>query len=229
MLKPTLGVLQFLWRRASDLSLVQWLFPGTWPFGASVVIGIVGSWIGAAKGLPSYLWLPLGLSVLVLALLLCHLVLWFKERTLKAKQQPLEIIFDPGNPARRFWSLESAPHPTDASRHVPYFETRLEVKNRSNKTVRNVRVSVARIGVISTRPAPMPFDTSRTPAIDINPGCFELVPIIRWPHPRIQAGMAAGESAVAYGPIEVVISADDTPAVIHRFNFDYQKDPMIYD
>ncbi len=75
----------------------------------------------------------------------------------------------------------------------------------------------------------MPFDTSRTPAININPGCSELVPIIRWPNQRIQAGMPAGESAVAYGPIEVIVSADDMLAVIRRFNFDYQKDPMIYD
>ncbi len=72
------------------------------------------------------------------------------------RKTPIQIIFDPRNPARRFWSLENAPHPTDASRHVPYFETRLEIRNRSNKTVRNVRVSVAMIGPIPTRPALCP-------------------------------------------------------------------------
>lgn len=101
--------------------------------------------------------------------------------------------------------------------------------NRSNCTLRNVRVSVGTIGILPNRPALVPFDSSKSTCIDINPGCSELVPVIRWPHPRIQPGMLADESASAYGPLEIIASADDVPPTKRRFRFDYQQDPMIFD
>ena len=75
----------------------------------------------------------------------------------------------------------------------------------------------------------MPFDKDQSQRIDINPGCTELVTILRWPHPRIQAGMLAGPAALEYGPIVIVAGAEDTLPQRRVFQFDYQQTPMIFD
>jgi hypothetical protein len=64
---------------------------------------------------------------------------------------------------------------------------------------------------------------------DIKPGCSRLVPVIRWPHPKVQAGMLAGPSALEYGPVKVTASGDDAVPAVRVFEFDYQAEPMLYD
>jgi hypothetical protein len=108
----------------------------------------------------------------------------------------LEIIFEPMNPARRFWSLESH---TDAigRRYPPYWEYRVEIKNSSAKTIRNVMVIVERTGPCPEMPYVPPFKRTQLEKCDINPNCSELVKVITWPQSKILKGMLAGESAWA--------------------------------
>lgn len=148
---------------------------------------------------------------------------------LKARKSPLEIVFDPGNPARRFWSLESRKHPNKPDEFVPFHEYRIEVRNISSKTVKNVRVIKEHTGALPVRPTYTQSDLTKTEVYDIHPGCSVLVPIVQWPEPIIQAGMLAGSSALEYGPIRVTASGDDVPPAKHAFKFDYQRTPMIYD
>jgi hypothetical protein len=140
----------------------------------------------------------------------------------------LEIIFEPMNPARRFRSLESH---TDAigRRHPPYWEYRVEIKNNSAKTIRNVMVIVERTGQCPEMSYVPPFKRTQLEKCDINPGWSELVKVITWPQPKILEGMLAGESAWAYGPVKVTASADDTPAAVKLYAFNYQKEQMFFD
>lgn len=142
---------------------------------------------------------------------------------------PLKIVFDPKNSSKRFWSLErwqitSRPR-VFSTRH----EYRVEVWNTSDKTVRNVRVVTEHTGMMPVRPTPMPFDQTKAELRDIHPYCSALAPVLHWPHPTIRAGMLAGPSALEYGPIRVTASGDDVPPASRIFNFDYQREPMIYD
>ncbi len=150
-----------------------------------------------------------------------------KLRPVQPTSSSLEIIFEPLNPARRFWSLESQ---KDASgKYHPYWEHRVEIRNNSLKTVRNVMVTVERIGQMPQLPFCPPFKRQQVNKCDINPGCSELVPVNIWPHPKQQIGMACGESAWIYGPIKVTASGDDTLSVVRTFAFNYETDQMLFD
>jgi hypothetical protein len=146
--------------------------------------------------------------------------------SLKIKEQnklsPLEIIFDPANPARRFWSMES-------SEQGVFWEYRVEIVNHSSKTLRNVSLTTEHLGQMGRRPVDQKFDKFKQVSCDLKPGCSELVRIVPWPIPKIQAGMLASSSALEYGPIKVTASADDVLPSMRLFQFDYQQTPMIFD
>ena len=140
---------------------------------------------------------------------------------------PLEIIFEPLNPARKFWSLETK---LDFYKRVtgPYWEYRVEIKNNSLKTLRNVAVTVERIGPSPEKPYRADFVRLSASSCDLQPGCSELAAIIRWPHPKVQVGMLAGPSAWGYGPLHVIASADDVPPAERRFAFNYETEQMLF-
>jgi hypothetical protein len=142
---------------------------------------------------------------------------------------PLQIIFDPTNPARRFWSLEAAKDKDGSPGPGSYWEHRVEVRNNSQRTLRNVSVTTEHLGQLPMRPADQMFDKTQTTSCDLKPGCSELVPVVRWPNPKVQAGMLADRSAVEYGPIKVTASADDTVPCVRTFKFDYQTEQMLFD
>jgi len=144
-------------------------------------------------------------------------------------RSPLEIIFDPTNPGRRFWSMEAQKDQNGKPLLPACWQYRVELRNNSSKTLRNVRISAEALGQIANRPLDMPFDKTQNFTIDINPNCSELVTILRWPHPKVQVGMLAGPSALEYGPIKIIASADNVPSKSRIFKFDYQKTPMIFD
>jgi hypothetical protein len=139
----------------------------------------------------------------------------------------LEIIFEPLNPARRFWSLIG--YLDDLGKGHSYWEHRVEIRNISQKTIRNVMVTVERIGPSPQLPFSPPFKRSQLEKCDINPGCSELIQVNTWPHPKAQVGMFAGPSAWGYGPIKVTVSGDDTLSVVKTFAFNYETDQMLFD
>jgi len=143
----------------------------------------------------------------------------------KTESVALEILFDPANPGRRFWTLESVKR-EDGSR-APVWEYRIDVRNVSQRTLRNVKVTAELVGIVGNRPKDVYFDKTGTRVADINPGCSELVRVLWWPHPPRQAGMLVGRTG--YGPLIITASAEDVPATKKRFEFDYDKAPMIWE
>jgi len=142
------------------------------------------------------------------------------------EESPLEIVFDPRNPGRRFWNLEG--QRDKDGREVPpaMWQYRVDIKNNGRRTLRNVKVTAEFVGTMGNRPADVPFDKTQTRAADINPGCAELVKVFQWPYERRLPGMLVGPTG--YGPLLVTASADDVLAQTRTFNFDYEKDPMIW-
>lgn len=130
----------------------------------------------------------------------------------------LEIHFDPSNPAKRFWSFES-PRDRDGNQQPDIFhEYRVAVFNPTAGTVRSFGVTVESLGLSGLRPFDAWFDKDRSARRDIHPGCFELVPVLRWPHPARQPGMVAEPSSlIGYGPLLVTASADDVAPATRQF------------
>jgi len=141
------------------------------------------------------------------------------------RPSPFEIIFNAGNPSRRFWSVGNF---SENGKTFPYWEYRIEIKNRRwVKTVKNVSVAVEHIGPMPQRPRDHFFDKTKTTSCDLKPGCAELVSLVQWPIPIRQVGLLSGASALAYGPIQVTVSGDDVKPMTKIFEFDYQCEPMI--
>jgi len=114
----------------------------------------------------------------------------------------LEIVFDPTNPAQRFWSREAPRDEKGDKKPGVFWEYRVAIKNNSQKTVRNVSVTVEHIGQnLPVRPVDAIFDKIRKASCDLKPGADELVAIIRWPIPVVQAGMLANQSALEYSSL----------------------------
>jgi len=135
---------------------------------------------------------------------------------------PLEIIFDPTNPELRFWSEEIVR--LKVWKHaIPMKcrEYRGEVRNASGKTVKNVCVVKEHVSTMPRGLGSDPFDMTRTELNDLHPYCSAMVPILRRPPP--------GKAAHEFGPIRVTASGDDVPPSRRAFNFDQQREPMIYD
>jgi hypothetical protein len=177
---------------------------------------------------PEELWIAsLGVvSLLSIALLFAeHWISPLIARIRKGKT-PLEIIFDQANPSKRFWSIESPKDDNGNRKPGTFWEYRVAIKNNSSKTIKNISVTTEHTGrFLPIRPIDAIFDKTNTISYDLKPWCSELVPVIRWPIPKIQTGMLAGPSALQYGPVIVTVSADDVPPAVRTFRFDYQAEP----
>jgi pyrimidine deaminase RibD-like protein len=145
----------------------------------------------------------------------------------KTEQSPLEIIFDATNPGRRFWSVESVKDGNGTATGESVWECRVEIKNKSSQTLKDVLVTREHIGGMPRRPSEVVFDRTNKNYCDINPHTSELVRVLRMPIPLKQPGMLSSDTALEYGPIKLVASAADALPAIKTFEFDYQKDPML--
>jgi hypothetical protein len=147
--------------------------------------------------------------------------------SLRSHETPLEIIFNPANPNKKFWSIEPMKDENGKQIAGSFWEYRAVIKNKSARTVRNVKVIVEAIGVMPTRPEHSHFDINQKPLIDLTPDEETLAVIRCWHNPPIVAGMAIGEGI--YGPIKMTASADDVLPSTKFFQFDPMKTPMIYE
>lgn len=145
-----------------------------------------------------------------------------QDDTILPKRSPIEIIFDPQNPSKRFWSMVTM-------KGITAWQYRVEIKNNSSKTLRNVSVTTEHLGKMSMLPADKVFIKKRTRYCDLNPHFSELVAVIHWPIQKKQPGMLSGPSALEYGPIKIIASAKDTVPCVKIFDFDYQTDQMLFE
>ncbi|MGD1151556.1 MAG: hypothetical protein ABR911_01580 [Syntrophales bacterium] len=138
------------------------------------------------------------------------------------KISPLEIIFDPQNLSGRFWSMVSM-------EGVAAWQYRVEIKNNSLKTLKNVSVTTEHIGQMPILPTDKVFTKTRKTSCDLKPKCSELVAVLHWPIPKKQPGMLSGKTALEYGPIRITAAADDALPTVKIFDFDYQTDQMLFE
>lgn len=143
------------------------------------------------------------------------------------EESPLEISFDPSNPDKKFWSLETYKNQDGSS--SSYWECRVQITNASLKTLRNVSVTVERRGPLSERPYDSLFSRNQLPVCDIKPRCWELAAVVRWPQPKKLPGMLSGPSAWVYGPFVITASADDALPITKCFQFNYETDQMLFE
>jgi hypothetical protein len=125
-----------------------------------------------------------------------------RARRSNVEKSPLEIIFDPQNSSKRFWSIEPAKSEEEKATGEAIWEYRVEIKNNSSQTLKDVLVTREHVGGMASRPIEVVFDsTKKKNYCDINPHTSELVKVLHWPIPVRQPGMLSSESALAYGPI----------------------------
>jgi hypothetical protein len=140
---------------------------------------------------------------------------------------PIEIIFDTNNRQQRYWSIESVMNPDNTVSHNQY-RYAVAIRNNGRRTLRDVQVMTEMTGELRHRPSPSQFDMATNK--DLHPGDERLVTIFNWPYPPIQAGMLADSSAKSwYGGVKVSVSAADMSVVTRTFDFDYTKEPMLFD
>ena len=233
MLRKILAAFGFGWRRLGDASTFSWVLPATWGTAVGAAGTVATALVSAAYSVPPYLLIPLAALValpILAAVNLFYVLQGHRHRWSAAAGAALQIHFDPSNPAKRFWSFES-PRDNDGNQLPGIFhEYRVAIFNPTAHTVRNVSVTVESLGLSGLRPYDAWFDKDRSARRDINPGCFELVPVLRWPHPKRQPGMLAEPSSlIGYGPLLVTASADDVAPATRQFWFSPEREPMLFD
>lgn len=142
---------------------------------------------------------------------------------------PIEIIFDTTNRQRRFWSVETVMKSDNTVSHN-YYRYAVAIRNTGGRTLRDVQVVSELTGALKNSPSAGQFEMMKAQKSDLNPGDERFVTVFTWPCPAIQAGMFAGASAKwGYGGVKVSVSATDMRAVVRTFDFDFTKEPMLFE
>jgi hypothetical protein len=213
--KFTIGSSEFIFSEPFEIGFYGYL-------GLSVGGGLLMAILGAVTEASFLTSLIVGLLGFIAISLAIILMIFYRRR----QSLPLEIIFDPTNPNKKFWSIEPIRdkdgRPTDS-----YWEYRSIIKNTSSRTVRNVKATVEAVGAMPTRPVSSLFDINKKPVIDLAPHEEALAVIHTWFNPKIVQGMAIGPGI--YGPIKMTVSADDVLPTTKIFQFDPMQTPMIYE
>jgi hypothetical protein len=138
---------------------------------------------------------------------------------------PLEIIFEPLNPNRYYWSIETSID--DYGRIIKtVWEHRVLIRNESGSTLKNVSVKIERGGAIPDKPRRGLFIRTKKDSCDLQPRCEELVAVIE--SPISKKTPIGGLSGFAYGPIKITASADGVPPVERWFDFDWQAEQGLF-
>ena len=175
------------------------------------------------------------------AITLALLLIWVYEASYRASAKdkarlsiyeapsPIEIIFDTANRQRRFWSIEAVMKPDNTVSHN-YYRYAVAIRNTGGRTLRDVQVVSELTGELRHSPSAGEFEMTKTRKTDLHPGDERLVTVFNWPYPAIQPGMLAGASGKwGYGQVRVSVSATDMRVVERTFDFDYTREPMLFD
>jgi hypothetical protein len=171
-----------------------------------ITSGIIWIAIGVVSGLIGYYWPQI-----------------WRTKKRKISAPAFEIIFDPNNPGHQFWS------PKRDSGGNSGVEYRIKVRNITDKTIYEVKATSERIGPMGALPVSLVFDLTEATTFTLDPEASVFVRLFFAMTIVNKAGMLSGKSATAYGPVKVVVSALDTPAVERLFQFDPWKEPMIFE
>lgn len=142
---------------------------------------------------------------------------------------PIEIIFDTTNRQHRFWSIETVMKSDNTVSHN-YYRYSVAIRNTGGHTLRDVQVVCELTGELRNSPSAGQFEITKERNTDLHPGDERFVTVFTWAYPAIQPGMLAGASAKwGYGNVKVSVSATDMRVVTRTFDFDFTKEPMLFD
>jgi hypothetical protein len=198
------------WRRAEDAHTLHW------------IVGIIGG-SGMSTMISHFIrnyYSLVDLIVFCVSLLLLSTPFIISRLTRSA----LEVIFDKENLGNQFWSLKAV---TFDDKIVSGIEYRVKVRNRTNKTIYGVKATIENIGPMGKTPTGLICDQTGEPTFTLDPNASAFIRLFFIPLPIEEPGTLTRESAFAYGPIKVVVSALDTIAVEREFQFNPRNDPMI--
>jgi hypothetical protein len=196
------------------------------PLPSLILLGIVdfvciligGESINGRHFVTGILWIVAGVGSALIG------YYWPKIWRIKKSDVPaFEIIFDANNPGRQFWS------PKRDRGGNSGIEYRVRVRNTTDKTIYDVKATSERIGPMGAMPVSLVFDLTERTTFTLDPNASVFVRLFFAMTLVNKAGMLSGESATAYGPIKVVVSAFNTPAVEKLFQFNPWKEPMIFE
>lgn len=117
---------RWAWTARGDVHLFLTTVPAL--IAAVVTAGIVGIMIAAIDQVPRFLWIPLGLFIILLLELIIYGCLQTIKLIYSFADAPLEIIFDPRNPFDHFWSHGSNAEDTDIPVILPILRVEYRIK-----------------------------------------------------------------------------------------------------
>lgn len=132
------------------------------------------------------------------------------------ERDAFEIIFDPKNPGRQFWSHRTIENFSSQTHGIEY---RVKIRNKTQKTLREVKATTETLGPMGSTPVSLIFDQTGKDTFALDPGASTFVKLFFTTLPLTQPGTLMGSSTAAYGPIRVTVSALDTAAVERVFQF----------
>jgi hypothetical protein len=142
---------------------------------------------------------------------------WLIPLIIERRRKPFEIIYDQKNVGRQFRELRTVGIP---SRPIHGVEYRIKIRNKTAKTVEEVKITSEVLGLLGKLPVRLIFDENQQKTYTLDPNASAFVSWFFVPLPLAQPGTLMRETAsAAYGPIRVTVSAKDTKAVERLFRF----------
>ena len=150
-------------------------------------------------------------------LVIAIIIWWISQYAIKRKRKAFEIIYDLKNIGRQFREMKTI---EGFSSHVTGIEYRVKIRNKTDRTLEDVKVKSEGLGLIGNLPIRLIFDETKQPTCTLDPNESAFVPLFFVPLPLFLPGTPMGRTfSRVEGPLRVTVSAKDTKAVEREFNF----------
>ena len=106
--------------------------------------------------------------IIYLCLFAVVVLVWVIRHLNRCKAAPFEIIFDPKNPGRQFWSQRTIER---FFSYTPGIEYRVKIRNKTQKTLREVKATTETLGPMGSTPVSLIFDQSGKDTFNSRPRC----------------------------------------------------------
>jgi hypothetical protein len=169
------------------------------------------------RHLPEWLFNPAIDRYASFCLLVFIALMWIIPYDVKRRSKAFEIMYDPKNVGRQFRELKTI---ETFSTQVNGVEYRLKIRNKTDRTLEDVKLKSEHLGQIGTLPIRLIFDETKQPTCTLDPNDSAFVSLFLVPLPLFLPGTPTRRSfSSAYGPLRVTVSARDTKAVERLFHF----------
>ena len=143
-------------------------------------------------------WLPRPI-VVYLCLIAVAVLVWIIPYLRTRKAIAFEIVFDTKNPGYQFCSHRTIETFSSQTAGIEY---RVKIRNKTQRTLREVKATTETLGPMGATPSRLIFDQTGQDSFTLDPGTSAFVKLFFTSLPLIQPGMLMGSSTAAYGPSE---------------------------